>query len=416
MKTLITICRIIVGLLFIFSGLIKANDPLGLAYKMEEFFEIWNTSLAGGGSFNNLLISFFDLLHQHSLFLAVVMIAFEIIAGAALLSGWQMKLFIWLLLLLTIFFTFLTGYAYLSGKFKNCGCFGDCIPIRPFTSFMKDVVLTILIVLLFFGRKWIRPIFNKRITIGLMLLVTVLSFGVQWYTLNYLPVFDCLSYKKGKNIPKQMEMPADAVPPTTVITFVYDKQGQEVEFTADKIPADIGDTAIYKYKDRRDKTIDPGKNNEPPIKGFKLTGITGEDSTAIVLSQPYALLYFFIDFSKDGWESDFVKLQDIASSKGIPVYVINGRMDTARVIFSNRGFKPVQLFNCDNVAIKTAARTNPCIYLLKEGTIEDKWSYRSAKKAIRTLTSLVVPPKPVEVQKPLPADSVPPPIDNSKIK
>jgi uncharacterized membrane protein YphA (DoxX/SURF4 family) len=418
MKTLITISRIIVGLLFIFSGLIKANDPLGLAYKMEEFFEIWNMGLAGGGSFNNLLIGLFDFLHQYSLVLSVLMIAFEIIAGAALLLGWRMKLFIWLLLLLTVFFTFLTGYAYLSGKFKNCGCFGDCIPIKPFTSFMKDVVLTILIVLLFFGRKWIQPIFNRRITIGTMVLVTIFSFGVQWYTLNYLPVFDCLSYKKGKNIPEQMKMPADAVPSTTVITFVYDKQGQEVEFTADKLPVDIGDTAIYKYKDRRDKVIDPGKNNEPPIKGFVLTTSSGVDSTVEVLSQPYALLFYFIDHStkESKWKSDFIKLHDIAVSKGIPVYVITGRMTETQNIFNDPAFKSVQLFNCDNVAIKTAARTNPCIYLLKEGTIEGKWSYRSANKANRTLTSLVVPQRPMQEQKPLPVDSVPAPIDNSKIK
>ena len=126
MKILVNLVRIIVGLLFIFSGLVKAIDPLGLSYKMQEFFELW-----GMTQFN-----------EHTLWLSVVMIAFEIIAGVALLLGWQMKLFSWLLLLLILFFTFLTGYAYLSGKFKNCGCFGDCIPITPLTSFVKDIVLT----------------------------------------------------------------------------------------------------------------------------------------------------------------------------------------------------------------------------------------------------------------------------------
>src|SRR5205085_4965337 len=146
MKPAVTIIRILTGLLFIFSGLVKAIDPLGLSYKMQEFFELW-----GMTQFN-----------EHTLWLSVVMIAFEIIAGAALLLGWQMKLFSWLLLLLIIFFTFLTGYAYLSGKFKNCGCFGDCIPITPLTSFGKDVVLTILIVFLFVKRKWIKPVFSAR--------------------------------------------------------------------------------------------------------------------------------------------------------------------------------------------------------------------------------------------------------------
>src|SRR5687768_1411881 len=125
MKPLLTISRIIVGILFIFSGLVKANDPLGLSYKMQEFFELW-----GVAQFN-----------QYTLLMSVLMNAFEIIAGFALLLGWRIRLFSWLLLLLIIFFTFLTGYAYISGKFKNCGCFGDCLPITPLTSFIKDLAL-----------------------------------------------------------------------------------------------------------------------------------------------------------------------------------------------------------------------------------------------------------------------------------
>src|SRR6185436_16977782 len=161
MKILINIARVIVGVLFIFSGLVKANDPLGLGYKMQEFFEIWNESLAKGWFiFNHLFIRLFDFLHDHSLALSVIMIAFEIIAGVALLFGWYMRLFSWLLLLLIIFFTFLTGYAFLSGKFKNCGCFGDCLPITPLTSFLKDVVLTLLIFFLFYHRRKIKPLFT----------------------------------------------------------------------------------------------------------------------------------------------------------------------------------------------------------------------------------------------------------------
>ena len=143
MKLVINITRFIVGLLFIFSGLVKANDPLGLSYKMQEFFEIWNQGLAKGSSFfNNTLVNFFEYLHGHSLALSILMIVFEIIAGLAVLLGWKMKFFSWMLLLLIIFFTFLTGYAYYSGKFTNCGCFGDCIPISPATSFTKDLILS----------------------------------------------------------------------------------------------------------------------------------------------------------------------------------------------------------------------------------------------------------------------------------
>jgi len=127
MKLILNIARFIVGVLFIFSGLIKANDPLGLSYKMQEFFEVW-----GWGFLDN-----------YTLTLSVFMIAFEIIAGVAVLVGWQMKLFSWLLLLLIIFFTFLTGYALFSGKIRECGCFGDCIPLTADQSFMKDLVLLV---------------------------------------------------------------------------------------------------------------------------------------------------------------------------------------------------------------------------------------------------------------------------------
>ena len=128
MKYLLTISRIIVGILFIFSGLIKANDPLGLSYKMQEFFEVW-----GWHSLNDYTLAF-----------SVLMIAFEIIAGVAVLVGWQMRLFSWLLLLLIIFFTFLTGYALFSGKIKECGCFGDCIPLQANQSFLKDLLLLVI--------------------------------------------------------------------------------------------------------------------------------------------------------------------------------------------------------------------------------------------------------------------------------
>lgn len=422
MKTLVTICRIITGLLFIFSGLIKANDPLGLGYKMEEFFEIWNTGLAGSSFFlKNVLTGLFSFLHQHSLFLSVVVIAFEIIAGAALLLGWRMKLFSWLLLLLIVFFTFLTAYAYLaknpdgSPKFTNCGCFGDCIPIPPLASFLKDLALTGLIVFLFVRRRWIRPVLSAKTTTMVMLLVTVSSFAIQWYTLNYLPVFDCLAYKKGKNISEQMKKPADAVPDSTVITFVYEKQGKQIEFTSAKFPADFDSS--YTFISRYDKVIRKGKNNIPPVTGFILRGMTDQDSAAIVLAQPYAILLYCEDFSVpvSKWKDDFAALYTAAREKNIPAYAITRQREQAIANFKNTPFASIQVFTSDNTAIRTAARTNPCIYLLKEGTILDKWSYRRTNKATRKIKTLVVPP-PAPEQANLPADSVPAPLENDKIK
>ncbi len=378
MKSTVSIARVIVGLLFIFSGLVKANDPLGLSYKMQEFFELW-----GMVKFNSW-----------TLLMSVLMNAFEIIAGFALLLGWRIKLFSWLLLLLIVFFTFLTGYTYITGKPTNCGCFGDCLPITSKTSFLKDVVLTILIGFLFWKQKYIKPLFGEKAirriqwTTISMLGITVLSFGFQWYTLSYLPVVDCLPYKVGKNINEQMKIPPGARPDSIVIVFVYEKDGKQFEFSPTELPADL---ATYKFISRKDKLIRKG-NAEAPIHGFVLSGETDEDSTHIVLSQPYSILIFCEDFSipVSKWEKGFSRIYSEAKAKTIPAYMITGRPSEALGKIKSTSFADIPIFKCDFTAIRTAARTNPCIYLLKEGTILGKWSWKKMNSIQSTVNKLTV--------------------------
>ena len=400
MKKVLLVVRIIVGVLFIFSGLIKANDPHGLGYKMQEFFEVWNEGLRTSSFFlKGFLTSTFDFFHEQALLLSVIMIALEIIAGFALIIGWQMRFFSWLLLLMIIFFTFLTGYAWLatkpdgSPKFTNCGCFGDCIPITPNISFTKDVILTVLILFLFFFRKKIASSFSKRVALLLMLAVTIFSFGVQWYTLNYLPVLDCLPFKKGNNITVQMKIPVNAVPDSMVITYVYEKGGTQHEFTADKLPADLN---TYKYVKRSDKVVRKGKNNVPPIKGFTLTGDTGTDSAQYVLERPYAILLFAEDFSipVKEWSKRFSTIYQAARQKNIPVYLVTTRFNDVPVALAGTDFEDIQKFKCDVTNVRTAARSNPCLYILKNGTIEGKWSARQFEKAGATLDK--IPAQPIE--------------------
>ena len=405
MKGIINIVRIIVGVLFIFSGLVKANDPLGLGYKMQEFFEIWNESLAKGWFiFNHLFIRLFDFLHDHSLALSVIMIAFEIIAGVALLFGWYMRLFSWLLLLLIIFFTFLTGYAFLSGKFKNCGCFGDCLPITPLTSFLKDVVLTLLIFFLFYHRRKIKPLFTPAKGALAMLVVTALSFGIQWYTLNYLPLKDCLPFKTGNNIPEQMKMPANAIPDSTVITFVYQKDGKNVEFTADKFPSDFN-ADKYKYVDRKDVVVRKGVNNEPPIKGLSFSGVTDVDSASIIFSEPYCVLIFDENFETpvNKWQQGFLRSYGEMKKKNLPVYIITTSIDEAVKKLGNTPMNTIPVLKCDYTVIRTAARTKPCMYLLKEGTVLNKWSYNRFGDAAKAIND--VPSQPRREDIAMPRDS-----------
>lgn len=365
MKTIVNIVRIIVGVLFIFSGLVKANDPLGLSYKMQEFFEVW-----GVHDFNSW-----------TLLMSVLMNAFEIIAGFALLLGWRIKLFSWLLLALIVFFTFLTGYTYITGTPKNCGCFGDCLPITSKVSFLKDVALTLLILFLVWKQKHIRPLFSEKITTIAMLGITILSFLFQWYTLTYLPVIDCLPFKKGNSISEKMKMPANAVPDSTVITFIYKKGGKEVEFTADKFPADFSATT-YEFVKRYDKVIRKGKNNEPPIKGFALSGDSNVDSTQFVLAQPSAILLFIEKFSEagTGWKNKFSDIYAAAKAKNIPSYIITAEPGDAHSAVNGTAFADVQVFKCDFKAIETAARSNPCIYYLQKSIVMNKYSGKTMQR------------------------------------
>jgi uncharacterized membrane protein YphA (DoxX/SURF4 family) len=361
------IARVIVGVLFIFSGLIKANDPLGLSYKMQEFFEIW-----GWHALNDLTLAF-----------SILMIAFEIIAGVAVLLGWNMRLFSWLLLLLTIFFTFLTGYALFSGKVKECGCFGDCIPLTALQSFIKDIILLVLILLIFVRRSAIRPVLSGTASVILLLFTTVFSFGFQWYVLKHLPVVDCLPYKAGKNIPEQMKIPPGAIPDSTVINFVYDKQGKQVEFTADKFPEDFNDS-LYVFVKRYDKLVRKG-NAEVPVKDFALSTRYGNDTTADILQKPgYTVLVFTKGFESEdpGWLEDFKRIKMDAVARKIPVYFVTSNFDNVHAwVIKHKLETGTDILKCDFVAIKTAARANPTIYLLNQGTIEGKWSYADFDEA-----------------------------------
>ena len=283
----------------------------------------------------------------------------------------------------------MTGYTFYTGYPKNCGCFGDCLLISSKTSFLKDVVLLLLIAFLLWKQHLIKPIFSEKSSTWFMLAVTIFSFGLQWYALTYLPVVDCLPYKKGNNIPEKMKMPANAIPDSTVITFTYEKAGKKVEFTADNFPADF-DTNLYRNPNRYDKLIRAGKNNEPPIKGFSLSGPTEVDSTQIVLDHPYAILVFIENFDVpvSKWKKDFETIYAAAKSKNVPAYVVASNRIEAIRQFAGTGFGDIQVFKCDFTAIRTAARTSPCVYLLQKGTIKGKWSHKTMTRLMDDLNAI----------------------------
>lgn len=197
------------------------------------------------------------------------------------------------------------------------------------------------------------------------------------------------------SIPEKMKMPANAVPDSIVMTFVYDKQGQKVEFTADKFPADFNDS-LYKFVNRYDKLVRKGRNNEPPIKGFSLTSAnsvdssgntTINDSTEVVLSQPHSLLLFNTNLpgKNPGWKNDLLAIYSEAGKKGIPFYFVSTNRDSANTIFSQMGFQNIVVLSCDFTAIRTAARSNPTLYYVKQGIVAGKWSYANFDEALEAL-------------------------------
>ncbi|CAN5496167.1 DoxX family protein [soil metagenome] len=371
MKTLLLIIRWIVGLLFIFSGLVKANDPLGLSYKMQEFFEVWG--LSG--------------LNDYTLALSLVMNIFEVLAGVAVIIGWRMKTFSWLLLLLIIFFTFLTGYAALSGKIKTCGCFGDCIPLTPTTSFIKDVILLLLILVLFVNRKKINSGLSAPKALLLLGLCIIGTAFFQNYVMTYLPVKDCLPFKTGANIVENMKiLPGHG--DITELTFKYKKDGKEMEYSTENLPADLDST--YEFVDRYEKIIQKGE--EPKIVDFALQNLYGVDTTISILNQHnYYVMVFVNDFTDytEWYNKDFDSLVNVLSAKHLPLFVVTSKKDEAVKLFGAR--KDIQILICDGTVIKTAARVNPTYLIMQMANIKGKYSYADMDEVIKM--TIAAPPQ-----------------------
>ena len=373
MKTLVNISRVIVGVLFIFSGLVKANDPLGLSYKMQEYFDVWRQY----SSLHSLML----WLDNYALAFSIITITLEIVVGVAILLGWHKRFFSFLLLLLIIFFTFLTGYAVLSGKIKTCGCFGDCIPLTAMQSFIKDLILFVLILIIFFGARCIRQVFNGVTNFLIVLFSTLLVLGFQWHVLKYLPVADCLPFKKGNNILELRKMPANAVQDKMSLKFIYKKNGEKKEFDQNALP-----DSTWDFVERKDVIIEKGTNNEPPIKDFFLTTFSGIDTTEAILNNPTHYYLFFIkdiDMEREHWLTSFKNIYSHAKQNRLALLIVASQATKAQQFFNETNHFNIPVFSCDVTALKTAARTNPTLYLMKGAVIEKKWGWANLEKVTK---------------------------------
>lgn len=365
------ILRIVVGLLFIFSGVVKANDPSGLANKMIEFFDLWD------------MHSF----AEHALLLSVLMIGFEIIAGVSVLLGFRFKIFSFLLLLLNLFFTFLTAYVYYwdvimhNPKVRECGCFGDCIKISNSETFWKDVVLTILVLILFVFRKHVKGLFPKVPNLVLMLLTVLFAFGVQWYRLQHLPFYDCMPYKVGNSICEKKLPPPGGTPDSFAMVFQYKYLPENKVYdivSMDSVGLISGDTTgNWEFVDRVDKLMRKGTMQDAEIKDFKIAGEDGTDYTDAVLTDPS---YKFLLFLREPMEASTTHLAELkalyeeAQQKGITCLILSSGLPAENAQWRAKWNIPGEFYTFDGTASKTALRSNPGLMLLKGCIIEGKWA------------------------------------------
>ncbi|MEO7462955.1 MAG: BT_3928 family protein [Ferruginibacter sp.] len=364
MRIAIQIIRIITGLLFIFSGLVKAIDPRGLAYKMQEFFEAW----ANAG----YLKSFMPVLNDHALAFSIIMITLEVVVGVAILLGWQRKFMIWVLLLLMLFFTFLTSYVLFSGKIKACGCFGDCIPITPEQTFTKDIILVLFSFALLIRQRWLTPVFKPALNGMLVLLALLGTLGLQWYVLRHLPVVDCLPFKKGNNIVTLSKMPENAIQDKFEYRFLYEKNGEAKEFTTDALP-----DSSWTFKERKQTLVMKGSNNVPLVNDFSFTSSEGVPVTDSILSIPGKYyLYFIRDLPADeSWVKLYREFFNKAKAQSAPVFISTSHAAEVQLFFAKNNLAAEGFYSTDATAIKTAARTNPAALEMKGPVITNKKSW-----------------------------------------
>ena len=364
---LIWFCRIAVGFLFIFSGLIKANDPLGFSYKLEEYFEVFHITFL-----NNLALS-----------LAVLLCALEMLLGFALLIGARHVKVAWGLLLLIIFFGFLTFYSAFFKVVQTCGCFGDAIPLTPWQSFSKDMALLVLVAVLFVNRTRIKPLFKQKAGDNWLIAATIIAIGFGLYTYNFSPVIDFLPYKIGINILEEMKTPAGAPKDEFELTYhLKNKKTGAVKVMNDK---DYLKTNIWKDADW-EVIGDPEnrlvkKGFEPKIRDLSIQDAQRNDYTKELLSSPYYSI-IIVAYDLDKTNNNAINRLNALAINATENYNIRTILLTANSAPGAQAFAKAhklvsEIFYADGVPLKTMVRSNPGVILLKNGIVINKWHYHS---------------------------------------
>jgi uncharacterized membrane protein YphA (DoxX/SURF4 family) len=355
MKILAQISRLVVGLLFIFSGIIKLNDPVGTQYKLEEYFEVFATDLP---QFHDFFISLVPLALYFSVFLCTA----EVVLGIALLVAYKPRTTSIFLLLIIVFFTFLTFYSAYFNKVTDCGCFGAAIKLTPWTSFGKDIFLLVLILILVYYRKKIKPLPTGMIVV----LSTVASLGIAVYALRHLPIVDMLPYRVGANIPSQMKSSEPLR-----YQYIFEKDGKISKY--EQYPSDT--TLEFK------EMVVLNEDALPKITDYKVWNDEGDYTEQTFVGKKLFVIIKNLTDINTAALPDISKLISQVKSKGIePVVLTSGDSNEIQK-FLNEHQLTIPFYFVDAVVLKTISRSNPGLWLLKDGNVMGKWHYNDTPEA-----------------------------------
>ncbi len=355
MKILANIARILVGIEFIFSGFVKGVDPYGTGLKLQEYFEVFAGDLPS-------FAHFFEFLADQSQALSLIFCASELILGVALLFNFKVVRIIWVVLGLMIFFTFLTFYSAFFNKVTDCGCFGDFLKLKPWDSFTKDVISLFVILIIFVYRKKFK---DSSLGTPMTLIATIFAFGIGIYGLTYLPIIDFLPYAAGKSIPEQMK--PTGVKPEFNYTFLDKNSGEEVQ-SADYLT----DTLQYKYVSS--EILNQG-DLSPKITDFAVSDAEGNDLTSTLFEGKKLILIFKYTEGID--KNKLERLNNMArqvSRKNVQPVILTSLILSEFDVFRKSNHLSFPFYATDEKVLKTMARTNPCLILLKDGEVLKKWS------------------------------------------
>ena len=357
-KSITWFSRIAVGVLFLFSGFIKLNDPIGFAYKLEEYFA------------PNVL-NLYALL-PYTLFIALFLVVAEILLGALLLLGYKRRFTLWALSLLILFFSFLTFYSAYFHKVTGCGCFGDAIALTPWESFGKDLVLALFIALLWVGRRDIRPFLNRFSNRWVLFSCFVLCLAIAYRVLIHLPLLDFRPYAVGENIHEQMVFPEGALRDVYREIWFYRVDGVVKAFQTEDAP---WKRPGAEFINRKTELIQKGYT--PPIHDLSAER-EGVDHLSDLLAQP-KILWVVIPSIDQAAREAFPRIKTLAvalSDAGIPSVALTASSGDQIKALKDRFSLPLDFYTCDQTTLKTMIRANPGLLLLQKGEILGKWSWQ----------------------------------------